>query len=109
MPTRWSLSDADRIRATSQAIEQLESTLATAVAGARANGATWDDVAAALGVARQSAWRRFKEERKMARTHARCSFCGTARKDAAHLVAAPTGASICDACLDLAHRMLEDA
>jgi len=104
----WSMSDAERIAATSRAIDELQGALAEAVSAARSNGATWDEVASALGVARQSAWRRFKEDRRMTHKHRRCSFCGLPRKEVNHLVAAPTGASICDQCLDLAHSMLTE-
>lgn len=102
----WRLGGTDRIAATQRAIDQLEDALAVAVADARASGATWDDVASALGVARQSAWRRFKEERRMRRSPRRCSFCGEKQADVRHLVLAPTGVCICDACVDLAHAMV---
>ena len=101
----WAMTHSERIATTRRAIEQLEDTLSEAVAEARAAGATWDEVAASLGVARQSAWRRFKEERGV-KQRKRCSFCGARQKDVSHLVVAPTGASICNACLDVAQSMV---
>jgi hypothetical protein len=100
------MSDRERIGATQAAIDQLEATLASAVGEARANGATWEDVAGALGVARQSAWRRFREVGRVRKLQRRCSFCGLRQKRVRHLVVAPTGACICDECLDLASAMV---
>lgn len=101
------MGEAAKIHATQSAIEQLEAGLTVAVADARGKGATWDEVASALGVARQSAWRRFKEDKVMKKRQRRCSFCGDRQKDVRHLVLAPTGACICDECLDLAQSMVE--
>jgi hypothetical protein len=47
------------VEAASQAVEAAEAQLRQAVAVARSAGATWEDVADALGVVRQSAARRF--------------------------------------------------
>lgn len=100
------MDGSTKIEATQAAIAQLQQTLSDAVADARREGTTWDEIALALGVARQSAWRRFKEERQMKIKQKRCSFCGDKQKNVAHLVVAPTGASICGECLDLAQTMV---
>lgn len=101
------MDDSARITATKDAIDQLKDALSAAVSSARDRGASWDGVAEALGVARQSAWRRFKDERRMKAGQRRCSFCGRRQKHVAHLVAAPTGACICDECLDVAVSMVD--
>lgn len=103
--TRWDMPEDQRIDTTSSVIDQLEASLAEAVAEARAAGATWADVAGALGVTRQSAWRRFKEVR-VKPVQKRCSFCGEPQNKVKQLVCAPTGAAICDQCLDLAYSLL---
>jgi ClpX C4-type zinc finger protein len=105
--TPWQLSASERITAAQSAVLQIEEALADAVAFARSGGATWDEIAAALGIARQSAWRRFKEGRRMKRRQRRCSFCGLHQKDTKHLVAAPTGAAICEECVRLSASMID--
>lgn len=65
----WVLSVADlidqvgdddaRLRALVALRTAVEDRLPTAVARLRAEGATWDEVAAVLGISRQSAWERF--------------------------------------------------
>ena len=102
------MDGSTKIRTTQAAISQLQQTLADAVADARQDGTTWDEIASALGVARQSAWRRFKEDRRMKGKQKRCSFCGEKQKDVGHLVVAPTGACICDECLNLAQAMVTE-
>jgi hypothetical protein len=47
------------LQALQQIIEKAQAALAPAVAAARNDGATWQDVASALGVTRQSAHERF--------------------------------------------------
>ncbi len=101
------MSDTEQVSKTRNVIGQLEQQLDRAVAAARAHGATWDTLADALGVARQSAWRKYKQERIMPKTTDNlCSFCGERQEDLKHLVLAPTGAAICGDCVDLAHEMV---
>lgn len=109
MMVSWSLTDVERVAATQQAIAQLEQSLAGAVDAARDNGVTWEQVAAALGVARQSAWRRFRKDSRMLKRQKRCSFCGATQRRVRHLVLAPTGACICGECLEFAQEMVNNA
>lgn len=114
MVQRWQLDEERLVAATAQSIHQLEASLRKSVAKARHVGLPWEQVASALGTARQSAWRRFKEESVTVKTKKKktlriCSFCGEPQNKVKHLVAAPTGASICGECLDLASKMLQDA
>lgn len=38
-----------------------------------------------------------------------CSSCGVVRAQASHLVCAPTGANICEKCVELAGRLIDEA
>ncbi len=70
----------------------LEAAKRSATAAARANGATWDEIAGALGVTRQSAWDRFRHEtssrqllaaadrdRRSRKLRLKCPSCGKPR------------------------------
>jgi hypothetical protein len=49
------------VRDAAQGIDRAVTTLNSRVADARASGATWTDVAGALGITRQAAWERFNK------------------------------------------------
>ena len=53
----------DAIEEYAALLDEAERELRTAVATARAAGASWADVAARLGVSRQAAWERFATDR----------------------------------------------
>ncbi len=68
-----------RVTATAQTADVAGAELDAAVLAARAKGATWQQIANAAGMRRQSAWRRWSSPTDHAHElgpDGRCTFCG---------------------------------
>jgi hypothetical protein len=58
----WKRAPLKAVAGISKGIANLEETLRQAVAIAREQGRTWDDIGRSLGVSRQAAWERFSTD-----------------------------------------------
>jgi hypothetical protein len=58
----WKREPLKAVSGISRGIANLEDTLREAVALAREQGRTWDDIGRSLGVSRQAAWERFSTD-----------------------------------------------
>lgn len=88
-----------------------DASLREAIASARDQGRSWEDIGRALGVTKQTAWQKYAKggsvsSSSVAESVTQCSFCGRSRKETKQLVVAPSGSSICDECVDLAAHMV---